>query len=185
MKSLICIPTYNEKDNVVLLAAEVFKHVPSTCEILFIDDNSPDGTGQVLDQLSKENPRVHVMHRAGKLGLGTAYVQGFQWGLQKGFEWFFEMDADFSHDPLHLKDFFKAIHSGKVDVVCGSRYIEGGGVSNWSPYRLLLSQAGSFYSQIWLRYDIQDWTGGFNAWSKNSRTYTFRKYPIQRLRFPD
>lgn len=168
MKILICIPTYNERDNVEALALEVFDKTDSRTEILFIDDASPDGTGALLDSLALKNPRIHVLHRSGKLGLATAYIQGFQWGLQRGFDWFFEMDADFSHDPGHLKEFIALIDSAKVDAVCGSRYVPGGGVSNWSPWRLLLSRMGSIYSGFLLRFPIQDWTGGFNAWSRKS-----------------
>lgn len=168
MKILICIPTYNEVENVGLLAEMVFAKTDPRVNLLFIDDKSPDGTGALLDKMAASNPRVHVMHRSGKLGLATAYIQGFKWGLEKGFDWFFEMDADFSHDPSHLKEFIALIDSGKFDVVCGSRYIEGGGVSNWSPSRVLLSRMGSVYSTFWLRYPVADWTGGFNAWSRQT-----------------
>ncbi len=165
MKALICIPTYNEKDNVEHLISAIISKVQDKAHILFIDDNSPDGTGALLDKISAQNPQVHVMHRAGKLGLATAYIQGFQWGLDKGYDWFFEMDADFSHDPAHLEQFFSVIDSQSAQAICGSRYVEGGGVSNWSQGRLLLSQMGSIYSRLWLRYGLRDWTGGFNAWS--------------------
>lgn len=168
MKILICIPTFNEIDNVSDLSRLIFEKSDSRVEILFIDDNSPDGTGKLLDQMASENNRVHVMHRSGKLGLATAYIQGFQWGLEKGFDWFFEMDADYSHDPQHLKEFLRLIDSGTCDVICGSRYVEGGGVSNWSPSRILLSRMGSIYSSLWLRYPVADWTGGFNAWNRKT-----------------
>ena len=165
-KTLICIPTYNEKDNVEALARAVLAKVPSETHILFVDDGSPDGTGQILDGMAAENPLIHVLHRAGKLGLATAYIQGFEWGLKQGFDWFFEMDADFSHDPGHLPAFFEKIQSGKYQVVCGSRYVEGGGVSNWDRRRLMLSRMGSIYARLWLWHGVHDWTGGFNAWSK-------------------
>jgi len=168
MKILICIPTYNELDNVEPLVELIFSKTDSRAEILFIDDNSPDGTGKFLDEMSSKNPRIHVMHRAGKLGLATAYIQGFQWGIDRGYDWFFEMDADFSHDPSHLREFVALIDSGNYDVICGSRYIEGGGVSNWSPSRVVLSQMGSIYSTFWLRYSVADWTGGFNAWNRQT-----------------
>lgn len=166
MRFLICIPTYNERDNIETLTREVLSRTPPETEILVIDDNSPDGTGALADDLARREPRIHVMHRAGKLGLATAYAQGFRWGLEQGFEWLCEMDADFSHDPAHLPDFLRIMNSGKADVVCGSRYVEGGGVSNWSRGRLLLSRLGSLYANLWLRYPIHDWTGGFNAWSR-------------------
>ncbi|MEO5666897.1 MAG: polyprenol monophosphomannose synthase [Bdellovibrionota bacterium] len=168
MKALICIPTYNERDNVRALVERIFSFTDSRVELLFIDDNSPDGTGQLLDALAAENPRIHVMHRAGKLGLATAYIQGFQWGLERAYDWFFEMDADFSHDAAHLPQFVKIIDSAKADVICGSRYVEGGGVSNWDQSRLVLSRMGSFYATIWLRHPVKDWTGGFNAWSRKT-----------------
>lgn len=165
-RALICIPTYNEKDNVGPLCERVFSFLPNNAEILFIDDGSPDGTGTVLDEMSKSNPRIHVMHRKGKLGLATAYIQGFQWGLSRDYDWFFEMDADFSHDAAHLPAFFEQIESGEVDAVGGSRYIEGGGVSNWSQGRYILSRCGSLYASFWLREEVADWTGGYNAWSR-------------------
>lgn len=165
MRTLICIPTYNERDNIVPLVDAVLAQIPANAEILFIDDGSPDGTGEVADELAKKHSRVHVLHRAGKMGLASAYRQGFEWGMERGFHWFFEMDADFSHDPKHLPAFFEVINSGKADVICGSRYVEGGGVSNWSRSRLMLSRMGSIYSRIWLRHPLHDWTGGFNAWN--------------------
>jgi dolichol-phosphate mannosyltransferase len=167
-KVLICIPTYNERDNVRALADRLFSFTDSRVEILFIDDKSPDGTGDLLDQMAAANPRIHVMHRAGKLGLATAYIQGFQWGLDRGYDWIFEMDADFSHDAAHLPQFLKLIDSGHVDAIGGSRYVDGGGVSNWSQGRLMLSRMGSIYSTLWLRYPVKDWTGGFNAWSRHT-----------------
>ncbi len=164
MRSLICIPTYNEKDNVRSLAEAIFKVLPIGVDILFIDDGSPDGTGAIVDEMAKSNARVHVIHRKGKLGLATAYLQGFQWGLDRDYEILFEMDADFSHDPSHLASFFRAFEIEKADAVCGSRYVAGGGVSNWDRRRLALSKAGSLYAKLWLRYPVTDWTGGFNAW---------------------
>ena len=109
MKSLICIPTYNERDNVLALSDAIFGVVPKSTDILFIDDGSPDGTGALVDDLAKQNPRIHVLHRSGKLGLATAYLLGFDWGLKQGFDWIFEMDADFSHDAEHLSQFFSLI----------------------------------------------------------------------------
>lgn len=173
MRVLICIPTYNERDNVEALARDIFaatqrSEVPLSLELLFIDDGSPDGTGALLDQLAAQNPRLHVLHRAGKLGLATAYLAGFAWGLEQGFDWILEMDADFSHDPAHLNAFVAAMASGHADVVCGSRYIAGGGVSDWSWGRVMLSRMGSVYSSFWLDYPVADWTGGFNAWSRTA-----------------
>lgn len=168
MQSLICVPTYNERDNIAPLAHAIFENVPLECHILFIDDNSPDGTGALADEMAKTNPRIHVLHRQQKEGLAAAYLAGFKWGLENSYEWIFEMDADFSHQPMHLKEFFKEIHTGKYDAVCGSRYVAGGGVSNWSRSRLLLSRMGSLYAGLLLNFGIKDWTGGFNAWKKST-----------------
>lgn len=167
LRLLICVPTYNERENVPLLAAEIFRVSSVGTEILFIDDNSPDGTGAVIEDLRKNESRVHVLHRKGKMGLGTAYVAGFEWGIREGFDWIMEMDADFSHDPEHLLAFREIIDGGKADAIAGSRYIEGGGVSNWSPSRVLLSKLGSVYARMWLRHQVSDFTGGFNAWHRD------------------
>jgi len=161
MKPLICIPTYNEIDNVELIATAIFEHVET--DIVFIDDGSPDGTGRKVDALAAANPRIHAIHRPAKLGLGTAYIKAFHWGLERGYDVIFEMDADFSHDPAHLPSFFRALAQG-ADAVCGCRYMKGGGVSNWDKRRLLLSRGGSLYTFLWLWFGIRDWTGGFNAW---------------------
>ena len=165
---LICIPTYDEKDNVEALSKKVFEVLGDEAHILFIDDNSPDGTGKLCDELSAKDARIHVLHRQGKQGLATAYIQGFQWGMERDYEWFMEMDADFSHNPQHLNEFLRLIKSGECDCIVGSRYIEGGGVSNWSKGRLLISRGGSIYSTLWLGHNLADWTGGFNAWSRQT-----------------
>ena len=165
---LICIPTYNERDNLGPIIDRVLSVTPSSWHVLVIDDGSPDGTGALADEIAAREPRVHAIHRTGKLGLATAYLKGFEWGLSRDFDWFFEMDADFSHDPAHLPAFLAEIESGRSDVVCGSRYVEGGGVVNWGEDRLILSKLGSLYSQYWLRFDLHDWTGGFNAWSRTT-----------------
>ena len=184
-KILICIPTYNERDNVGALVERLFQFTANRAELLFIDDNSPDGTGELLDQMAAKDSRIHVMHRAGKLGLATAYIQGFQWGLARSYDWIFEMDADFSHDAAHLPQFIKLIDSGDIDAIGGSRYVDGGGVSNWSQGRLILSRLGSIYSTLWLRYPVKDWTGGYNAWSRktvedlNLETIRTRGYAFQ------
>lgn len=178
MKALICVPTYNERENIEPLSRAILAVTPPETHILFIDDNSPDGTGQVADSLAKDEPRIQVLHRAGKLGLASAYVQGFEYGIARNFEWLFEMDADFSHNPEHLPEFLRIMASGKADAVCGSRYVEGGGVSNWDRSRLLLSRMGSVYSTLWLRFDVKDWTGGFNAWHRD----TVREMHLETIR---
>jgi len=176
LKVLVVIPTFNEKDNVANLAANIFQEIPKNLDILFVDDNSPDGTGALLDQLSSQNPRIKVLHRKGKLGLASAYIQGFQLGMSssENYDWFVEMDADFSHDPKHLAEFVQIMReqttvlgSQKISSIVGSRYIKGGGVVNWEKSRLILSRLGTLYSQFWLGYPINDWTGGFNCWSRD------------------
>ncbi|MBM4354793.1 MAG: glycosyltransferase, partial [Deltaproteobacteria bacterium] len=123
-KTLIVVPTYNEKENLPLLAARVFEVVPQV-EMLVVDDNSPDGTGALADELAAKDPRIHVLHREQKQGLGRAYVAGFKWAIQHGYDLVFEMDCDFSHRPEHLPEFLEAVQD--ADLVLGSRYVKGGG----------------------------------------------------------
>lgn len=164
MKSLIVIPTYNERDNIVPLVEQVTGVAPAT-DILIIDDNSPDGTGQIADELHMRDPRVHVLHRPGKLGLGTAYVRGFQYAIEHGYDLVFEMDADFSHDPAHLPQFLRAIES--ADLVLGSRYREGKvTVVNWPMGRLLLSYFANVYARIVTGLGLWDSTGGFKCFRR-------------------
>lgn len=160
-KTLIVTPTYNEKDNLEHFVTSVLRVVPDV-DMLIVDDNSPDGTGAIADRLAAADPRVRVMHRAGKLGLGTAYVQAFEQGLTEGYELFFEMDADMSHDPLHLPAFFEAFAKG-ADLVIGSRNVPGGGVVGWGPGRHVLSKGGSLYSRTILGLPIRDLTSGYKA----------------------
>src|SRR5947209_19233165 len=134
MRTLIIIPTYNEAENLLPLLEAIFSFVVTT-DILIVDDNSPDGTGELADSIAVEDSRVHVLHRPGKLGLGTAYIAGFKYAIAHDYDAAFEMDADFSHDPRYLPDFLKAIEH--ADVVIGSRYIPGGQTHNWSPLRRL------------------------------------------------
>lgn len=166
LRSLICIPTYNEADNIALIIQEVFRFVPETCEILVVDDGSPDGTAEIVERLMLQNSRLHILKRTQKNGLAAAYLAAFKWGMEQGFDWIFEMDADFSHNPRHLREFFQTIEEGNSEAVLGSRYVKGGGVSNWSKERLLLSRCGSIYARSILRFNLNDWTGGFNAWSR-------------------
>lgn len=166
MRSLIVIPTYNEIENLQSLIEAILAVVPDTVDILVVDDNSPDGTGKLADLLSqKHESRVHVLHRQKKMGLGTAYVNGFKWGLGKPqYDVFVEMDADFSHHPRYLKEMFETL--SKSDVAIGSRNIEGGGTVNWGIGRKILSKGGSFYSRLILGAPIRDFTGGFNGWRR-------------------
>jgi dolichol-phosphate mannosyltransferase len=164
MRVLICIPTYNEIENIKPLIDSIMSVVPSNVEVLVIDDGSPDGTGQLVDTIGKQNPRVHALHRPKKMGLGTAYVNGFKWGLEKGFDALIEMDADFSHDPKYLPKMLELLE--KNDVVIGSRYVSGGGTLNWGLGRKFISRGGSFYSRMILSAPIRDFTGGFNGWRR-------------------
>lgn len=165
MRSLIVTPTYNEIENIQSLVEAVLEVVPETVEVLIVDDNSPDGTGQRADELSQKHSRVHVLHREGKQGLGTAYVAGFRWGLEKGFDALIEMDADFSHHPRYLATMLETLNSH--DVAVGSRYVEGGGTVNWGIGRKLISRGGSLYSRMILGAPIRDFTGGFNGWKRH------------------
>jgi dolichol-phosphate mannosyltransferase len=162
--ALIVVPTYNERENVRDIAARLLAALPGT-ELLFVDDNSPDGTGAVLDELAGAEPCLHVMHRAGKLGLGTAYVEGFGWGLARGYDYLFEMDADGSHDPRYLPEMLALAQDG-ADVVVGSRYVPGGGTRNWGLGRKLLSRGGSLYARTVLGVELRDVTAGFICWRR-------------------
>jgi dolichol-phosphate mannosyltransferase len=167
-QSLIVVPTYNERDNVRGHAERLFEALPGT-HILFVDDNSPDGTGAILDEMAgaDRDRRIHVMHRAGKLGLGTAYIDGFRWGLARGYEYLFEMDADGSHDPKYLSQMLALAQDG-ADVVIGSRYVPGGGTVNWGFGRKLISRGGSLYARTILGIDIRDVTAGFVCWRRSA-----------------
>jgi len=161
MKTLICIPTYNEKENISPIVAAIFAQNLGV-DILVIDDNSPDGTGSIVQDMQKQYPRLHLLSRAGKEGLGRAYLAGFDWALKNGYEAVVEMDADFSHRPEDLGPLLKSLQS--ADFAVGSRYVHGGGTVNWGFMRKLISRGGGIYSRLILGYPLQDWTGGFNAW---------------------
>ena len=163
-RALVVIPTYNEAVNLPQIVPQVLAQDPRL-EVLVIDDNSPDGTGAIADRLAAENPRVHVVHREGKLGLGTAYIAGFRWALERDYEYVFEMDADFSHDPAHLKDFLKAIPG--ADMVVGSRYLKGRvTVMNWPIGRLMLSYFANVYARWLTGLHVWDLTAGFKCFRR-------------------
>ena len=162
MKTVILIPTYNERDNVRPIVTEVLKVNPQV-HVLVIDDSSPDGTGQIVQEMMKEDQRIHLLSRSGKQGLGKAYLAGFEWGQKNGFELLCEMDADFSHRPVDLKKIL-ASFDDQTDFVIGSRYIPGGETVNWSGFRRFISRGGSFYAGTILKYRVSDYTGGFNCW---------------------
>ena len=163
-RGLVVIPTYNEVGNLTPLVEQVLAQ-DARLEILVVDDRSPDGTGQLAGALAQKEPRLHVLHREAKLGLGTAYITGFKWALERGYDFVFEMDADFSHDPAHLKDFLKAI--ADADLVLGSRYL-GGRVTvvNWPMGRLVLSYCANIYARWFTGLRIWDLTGGFKCFRR-------------------
>jgi dolichol-phosphate mannosyltransferase len=163
---LIVTPTFDEADNIRRFVETVRTAAPDA-DIAIVDDASPDGTGHIADDLAAHDEHVHVIHRPGKLGLGTAYIDAFRWGLSQGYDWFFEMDADFSHDAKYLPAFFDALTLG-ADVVIGSRNIPGGGVEGWGMGRHFLSKGGSLYSRTILGLRIHDLTSGYKAFSRRA-----------------
>jgi dolichol-phosphate mannosyltransferase len=164
MKSIIVMPTYNEKENIERIVRRILALDTGT-SVLIVDDNSPDGTGEIADRLSGElDGQVFVEHRQGKQGLGTAYKHGFRVALDKGADCVFEMDADFSHDPSYVPELLKAIE--KHDVVIGSRYVAGGGTENWGALRRFISQGGSYYTRLLTGLKIKDCTSGFRCYRK-------------------
>jgi dolichol-phosphate mannosyltransferase len=164
-RALVIVPTYNERFNIARLIPAILAQDPSL-EILVVDDGSPDGTGAIVDGIATNNQRVHVIHREGKLGLGTAYIAGFQWALERKYDLVFEMDADFSHNPERLPEFLEAIRES--DVVLGSRYQDGHvNVVNWPMSRLFLSYAANIYARFVTGLPIFDTTGGFKCFRRN------------------
>lgn len=165
MKAFVVIPTYNEKDNVRSLTDAVLAQHPDI-QILFVDDNSPDGTGNIIDDIVARNGRVHVLHRSGKLGLGSAYREGFKAALAMGADFLIEMDADFSHDPKTLPLFLSAIENS--DLVIGSRYLNGVSVVNWPIRRLILSYFASAYTRLITGLRVSDCTSGFKCFRRST-----------------
>lgn len=162
---LVIIPTYDEAENLPRIVPRVLAQC-ETIDVLVVDDASPDGTGAVADEIASGQPRVHVLHRTGKQGLGTAYLDGFRYGLERGYDIFFEMDADFSHAPDALPGLIAKLES--ADVVIGSRYVDGRvTVVNWPMSRLLVSYFGSRYARIITGMPVRDGTGGFNGWRRS------------------
>jgi dolichol-phosphate mannosyltransferase len=178
-KLMVVIPTYNEADNLPAMAGELLALDLPGLEVLIVDDNSPDGTGEIADELVERHPdRVHVLHRAGKLGLGTAYIAGFAYALEQGADLIFQMDADFSHSPIYIPQFARAIEG--YDVVVGSRYVVGGRTDDrWSWWRYLLSWwANSVYTRLILGVKVKDATAGFKCW----RRATLEGIGLERVR---
>lgn len=176
--SLVIIPTYNEKENIAAIIAAVF-NLPERFDILIIDDNSPDGTADIVKGLMKQHPsRLHILERKGKLGLGTAYIAGFKWALEHGYEYICEMDADFSHAPTDLPKLRKACAEG-ADLAIGSRYLTGVNVVNWPMGRVLMSYYASVYVRTVTRMPIHDATAGFVCY----RRRVLAALPLDKIRF--
>jgi len=162
-RTLIIVPTYNERENLPRMVAKLLS-LPVHVDILVVDDNSPDGTGRLADELVAQNPRVHVLHRAQKDGLGRAYIAGFKWALARDYEFIFEMDCDFSHDPDEIANFLKAAEN--ADLVLGSRYVGGIRVMNWPLSRLMLSRFAGYYIKAVTGMPISDPTGGYKCFRR-------------------
>jgi dolichol-phosphate mannosyltransferase len=163
VRTLVVMPTYNERENLPQIVPLVLSQDPGI-HVLIVDDNSPDGTGELADKLAGENERVHVVHRPGKQGLGTAYIAGFKWALERDYEYVFEMDSDFSHNPEHIPQFLEAAQ--EYDLVLGSRYLRGVTVVNWPMSRLLLSYFANKYARVITGLPFTDTTGGFKCYRR-------------------
>jgi dolichol-phosphate mannosyltransferase len=160
---LVILPTYNEAQNIPDIVPAILRQ-HNELDVLIVDDASPDGTGEIADRIAAEDPRVHVRHRPGKLGLGTAYIEGFRWALERGYELVFEMDADFSHDPAQIPRFLEAVR--EYDLVLGSRYLRGVNVVNWPMSRLLLSYFANKYARVVTGLPFTDLTSGFKCFRR-------------------
>jgi dolichol-phosphate mannosyltransferase len=165
MRACVCLPTYNEAENLETMLRRLAELVGPDDVVLVIDDSSPDGTGRIAEELAQELRFVHVLHRPVKEGLGPAYLAGFHWALAEGAELVLEMDCDFSHNPADVPRLIAAAEDG-ADLVLGSRYVEGGGVANWSLVRRFISAGGSTYARILLGVGIRDLTGGFKCYRR-------------------
>lgn len=162
-RELVIIPTYNERENIELIVQRVVSSVPEA-DVLIVDDGSPDGTGKVADEIAANDPRVHVLHRPAKAGLGAAYIAGFGWGLERDYGVLVEMDADGSHAPEQLPSLLRALRS--ADLVLGSRWVAGGTVVNWPKSREVISRCGNLYTRIALGMSLRDATGGYRAYRR-------------------
>ena len=162
-RAVICLPTYDERENIRPILSAIHEAVPQV-DVLVIDDDSPDGTGRIADEVALGDNRVRVLHRARKEGLGRAYLAGFAWALERGYGLILEMDADFSHDPRQLPVLLE--RAREADLVLGSRYVPGGGTVNWGLGRRLISRGGSFYARTVLGVSVRDLTGGFKCFRR-------------------
>ncbi len=188
-KTLVVVPTYNERDNLLPLANRLLG-LPVPVDLLVVDDNSPDGTGKLADDLAAKHPSIHVLHRTEKSGLGRAYIAGFKWALERGYEYVFELDGDFSHNPDDIPMFLEAAKS--ADLVLGSRYLNGIRIINWPLSRLMLSKSAAKYVRIITGMKITDPTGGYKCFTRralqtinlqeiNSNGYSFQIEMTHRL----
>lgn len=175
---LVIIPTYNEKENIEKIIRKVIS-LEKTFDILIIEDNSPDGTADIIKELQNEFSQLHIVERKGKLGLGTAYITGFKWALDKGYEYIFEMDADFSHNPDDLLKLYDACANQGADMSIGSRYVSGVNVVNWPMGRVLMSYFASKYVRFITRMNIQDATAGFVCYTSK----VLRKIDLDAIKF--
>ncbi|MCR4421021.1 MAG: polyprenol monophosphomannose synthase [Exilispira sp.] len=165
-KLLIIIPTYNESQNILLFLEKLYESCKDlNFSVLVVDDNSPDGTAIIVKNWMNDHSNCHLLNREKKEGLGKAYIAGFKWGLNKDFDYFCQIDADFSHDPIYIPSFLEKTND--FDFIIGSRYVTGGGVKGWGLLRRIISRGGSLYSKIILNSKINDFTGGFNLWNRN------------------
>ena len=160
--ALVITPTFNERESILELINRLFDAAGDRVDLLVIDDGSPDGTAALVKELQTSDTRIHLEERSGKQGLGTAYVKGFKWAIERGYETVVEMDADLSHNPADVPRLLDALT--EADLVIGSRYVPGGGVSNWGKSRRMLSSAGNVYARLWLGYKVKDSTAGFRAY---------------------
>lgn len=168
MNKIVIIPTYNEKENIALIIAAVIS-LNAGYHVLVVDDGSPDGTANIVKQLMERHPnQIFIQERTGKLGLGTAYIHGFKWSLRNGYDYIFEMDADFSHNPKDLENLYKACANGGADVAIGSRYVAGGKVENWPFDRHFYSKGGALFTKIVTWMPINDPTAGFICYSRKA-----------------
>jgi dolichol-phosphate mannosyltransferase len=175
MKAIVIVPTYNEAENIANLIDKIFS-VDSNLNILVIDDNSPDGTAEIVKRISEKDPRVHLIQRPRKLGLGTAYIEGFKYALANGYEAIFEMDADFSHNPEDIPRFLDALED--ADLVIGSRYLTGVNVINWPLRRLMLSYFANLYTRIITGMPVRDATGGYKCF----RAEALKKIDLDKIK---
>jgi dolichol-phosphate mannosyltransferase len=166
-KTLVIVPTYNERENLPPLVKKVFS-LPAKVDLLIVDDNSPDGTGQMADDFAKQHPGMHVLHRAEKNGLGRAYIAGFKWALERDYEFIMEMDGDFSHDPGEIPNFIKKAEDERADCVIGSRYSKGIRVINWPLKRLILSMGAGMYVRVITGLPLSDPTGGYKLFRRGA-----------------